>query len=220
MNNKNIIIGVFMWKSGKYIGIVIGILIFIVLVYACLFVGGSSQDLSDNSGNLTNVSAINGTYSVGNVSFKCPDNWSVETDNEDESTIRITASPIYSSNNFTSFGPFPVRTVTTTSPDDAQFEVQISNDSISKQLVTQIENVKLDHNMKKISSGTLTIDGEKAYEMIFTTNYGSDIGIMRDEQIGFVKNGIAYVMDFEAKDGDFDKEKQKFDIILNSFKVL
>ena len=78
----------------------------------------------------------------------------------------------------------------------------------------------MDHNMKKISGGTLTIDGEKAYEITFTTDYGNDIGIMRDEQIGFVKNGIAYIMDFEVKDGDFDKEKQNFNIILNSFKVL
>ena len=77
----------------------------------------------------------------------------------------------------------------------------------------------MDQNMKKISSGTLTIDGEKAYEETFTTNYGSDIGVMRDEQIGFVKNGIAYLMDFEVKDEDFDKEKRNFDIILNSFKV-
>ena len=207
-----------MWKSGKYIVVIAVILILVVLSYVFL-AGKSSQDLSDNSRNLTKVSAINGTYSAGNVSFKCPENWSVDIDNEYKNNVQITASPIYSSSNLTSFGPFPVRTVTTESPDNAQFQVKISNDSISKQLVAQIGNVEMDHNMKKISSGTLTIDGEKAYEITFTTDYGGDIGIMRDEQIGFVKNGIAYIMDFEVKDGYFDKEKHNFNIILNSFKV-
>jgi hypothetical protein len=192
-------------------GIILGLLILTVSSSGCLFVGGSSQSLNDNVGN--------GTYSGNGVSFNYPDNWSVDADNKDEDTIQITASSIYSSSNFTSFGPFPVRKVTTTSPDDAQFQVQISNDSISKQLVTQIGNMELDSNMKKISSSTLTIDGEKAYEEIFTTNYGSDIGIMRDEQIGFVKNGVAYILYFEVKDEDFDNEKQNFNLILNSFKV-
>lgn len=79
---KHLIPVVSLLKSSKFIGIIVGLLILVVLSSGCISVGGSSQSLSDNSNNLTNVSAVNGTYSVGNVSFKCPENWSVVTGND------------------------------------------------------------------------------------------------------------------------------------------
>lgn len=86
-----------------------GILILVVLSSGCIFVNGSSQSLSDNSSNLIKVSTVNGIYSVGNVSFKCPENWSVVTDNDG----MILASPRNSAGalSFISFTP--------------QFQVQI-----------------------------------------------------------------------------------------------
>jgi hypothetical protein len=197
----------------KYIVLIIGILGFVVLASGCISIGGFFQDLSDNNYSMN-------TYSANGISFNYPDNWSTDTDNEDQNTIKITASPNYSSDNFTSIGPFPVHTVTITSHDDAQFQVQIThNDNMSEQEVSQIVNAELDQNMKKISSGTLTVDGKKAYEEMFTTNFGDDIGTIRYDQIGFVKNGNTYLMVFQVKNEDFAKEKQNFDIILNSFKV-
>ena len=255
MNNKNIIIGVFMWKSGKYIGIVVGILIFIVLFYACLFVGGSSQDLSDNPGNLTKVSAINGTYSVGNVSFKCPDNWSVKTDNNE----LILASPRNSTGafNFISFAPeFQIQIIPNSdfsgysdlpadssnnsggimvggsvngisgpvdiiNTNSSMYDGISVNSSPSEQEIVGIMQNSTDPSWNEISNSTVTVDGKTAYEITYMVNSLIPLVINQKlEQIIFVKNGKTYLLILPAQNWDFDKEKQNFDVILNSFKVL
>ena len=42
---------------------------------------------------------------------------------------------------------------------------------------------------------------------------------MTDQEIGFVKNGTTYIMDFMAPSTDFNNEKQNFNIILNTLKI-
>ena len=92
------------------------------------------------------------------------------------------------------------------------------NSTISEQDLIQIQNNVLSENSKKISSNIIVIDGNKAYEEIFTTNDNIN-GTMRFERMDFVKNGNVYTIVFQAPDNYFDKEKQNINIILNSFKV-
>lgn len=62
--------------SSKYIGVIMGFLVLVILISRCL-------DNSDDSGNVTIVNKTdNGTYSVAGVSFKCPDDWAVDMINE------------------------------------------------------------------------------------------------------------------------------------------
>lgn len=81
----------------------LGLLILTVSSSGCLLVGGSSQNLSDNSCNLAQVNAANGTYFIDNISFYCPGNWFVKTDNNG----LILASPRNSTGvfSFISFAP-------------------------------------------------------------------------------------------------------------------
>lgn len=242
-------------KSGKYIGIILGILILVVLSSGCIFVDGSFQDLSDNSSNLTQVSTVNGTYSVGNVSFKCPNNWSVGTDNEDG---MILASPKNSAGAFRimSFAPqFQVQVIPNSDfsnyndlPADSSnnssgimvggsvngesMPVDIINinssiytgisvnSSPSEQEIAGIMKNSTDPSWNEISNSTLKVDGKTAYETTFIVNSLIPLTIdKRIEQIIFVKNKYTYLMLFQAQNWDFDKEKQNFDMILNSFKV-
>ncbi|MEN6292079.1 MAG: hypothetical protein ABFD07_08740, partial [Methanobacterium sp.] len=58
-----------------------------------------------------------------------------------------------------------------------------------------------------------------AYKDVFIYKNGDSSQNMRFEQIYFVKNGKTYLILLQATDNDFDKERQNFDIILNSLKV-
>jgi len=52
----------------------------------------------DDAINLTELNkTANGTYSAHGISFKCPDNWNVISDNIDGNNM-IAASPIHESN--------------------------------------------------------------------------------------------------------------------------
>jgi len=73
--------------SGKYMGItIVGLLSLVILIFGCVYNGY-------NSSNFTKINkTANDTYFADGVSFKCPDKWSVSTDNENGSDM-IFASP-------------------------------------------------------------------------------------------------------------------------------
>ena len=237
-----------MLKSNKYIGIILGLLILAVSSSGCLFVGGSSQNLSDNSSNLTQVSTVNGTYLIDNVSFKCPENWSVKTDNNG----LILASPRNSTGafSFISFAPqFQVQIIPNSdfsnyndlpagssnnsggvngisgpvdiiNTNSSIYNGISVNSSPSEQEIAAIMQNSTDPSWNEISNSTVTVDGKNAYETTYMVN--SLIPPVIDqklEQIIFVKNGKTYLLLLQAQNWDFDNEKKNFNIILNSFKV-
>lgn len=244
-----------MLKSSKYVVIISALLVLVVLSSGCLFVGGSSQGLSDNSSNLTQISTVNGTYFIDNVSFNCPGNWSVKTDNE--GLILVSPGNSTGAFSFISFAPqFQIQIIPNSDfsnynnlPADSSnnsggtlvggsvngesmpADIINSNSSIYKGIsvnsspsereIAEIMQNSTDPSWNEISNSTLTIDSKIAYETTFMANSLIPLTIdKRIEQIIFVKNGNTYLLLLQAQDGDFDKEKQNFDVILNSFKVI
>jgi hypothetical protein len=223
---------VLLQKSDKNIVIIIVILALVLLIGVPFVLGltsGIDAGLNEDMDNITELNNTNNsTYSVDGVSFKCPDNWSVSVLNEN-GIISIVASPVQIVNE--SASSQVISTITSTlfgfvtsdvilSYDSPQFEVDIShNNGISEQeAINQVKNdVPVDG--KKVSSSTITVDGNKAYNDIFITSSDEDSVAMKFEQICFVKNGKTYLMTFSAAEKDFDKEKKNFNMILNSFKV-
>lgn len=178
-----------------------GFVVSIVLISGCVSIGGEVLNVGDDSTNFTEVDESgNITISAGGVSFKCPYNWFGNVVKDGEKT---SIAVCQSSNS--SFQP--------------QFMVDITpNNGMSEQ--EAIDKVEKDIfiGYKKVSSSIITIDGNNAYESIFTVN-DPVVGQIKSEYIYFVKNGKTYVITFSAVDKDFDKEKGNFDIILYSFKV-
>ncbi len=182
----------------KYIGLIIGILILIVLASGCIFISGSFQDLSDNS-NISNNSD-NGTFSANGVSFNYPSNW-------------------YLSQN-TATGPtFSVSVFRYNSTDSTGLRLYIMPSNESTQDVINKGRNFVVSNGTIISNGTLKIDGNTAYQVTCMDNNNGSSKNMRYEGISFVKNGKMYSFLLQAPNKDFDKEKSNFDLILNSFKI-
>jgi len=211
----NISIGDYILRiSSRYVGF-IAILVLVILISGCL-------NNSDDSGNFSMLNRTdNGTYSVAGVSFKCPDNWFVSTDNVN-GNIDIMASPIHALNTseIKSFGPFKVGGFgTVLTFDDPQFEVHIIPNS-GNSVREAINRVKNDYmaSGNKISNSKIMVGGNEAFKDIIVSNDVND-EYMRFEYIYFVKNNETYLITFSARDKDFDKEKANFDMILNSFKV-
>lgn len=190
--------------STKYFGILC-IMILVVLSSGCI-AGILSPS---NDANIKINKTTDGTYSVANVSFKCPDNWNVSAENQSENFIKISAAPYPKDSNFS-----PSKTPYIVPANIAQFIVSIS----STDNLTSYESKPIEHSgTNRISNDTLTIDGIKVYRQFFTVKYEENL--LKCEQINFVKNNKGYIMTFQALESDFDKEKPNFDIILNSLKV-
>ncbi|MEN6554552.1 MAG: PsbP-related protein [Methanobacterium sp.] len=164
-----------------------------ILVFVVLTSGCTSiNDFVKSSGS--------GNFSAYNVSFNYPNGWLAFADNQ-------TGGKSISVSKDSSF-------------NGVQFNLQIMNNNglSEKGVINQMESSKTP-GWRKISNTTLTIDGKKAYKDVFIYKNGDSSQNMRFEQIYFVKNGKTYLILLQATDNDFDKERQNFDIILNSLKV-
>ncbi len=168
-------------------------IIIVILVFIVLTSGCTSiNDFIKSSGN--------GSFSEYNVSFNYPNGWFAFADNQ-------TGGKSISVSKDSSF-------------NGVQFNLQIMNNNglSEKGIINQMENSKTP-GWRKISNSTLTIDGKKAYKDVFIYKNGDSNQNMRFEQIYFVKNSKTYLILLQATDKDFDKERQNFDIILNSLKI-
>ena len=178
----------------RYIGSILGILIFIVLISGYILIIG-------HLANITKVNMANDTYSGDGVSFNIPANWQVSKV-MDGSNINIDISKNNSNN----------KIIIAISPNPKNMSNQ--------DLINTIQYPSNPSGWQKISNSTLTVDGNTAYENIYTVNDSSQFTeIMTDEQINFIKNGYTYALDFQAPINDFNNEKSNFNITLNSFKV-
>jgi len=198
---KIIITGGLMHKTGKYIGLIIGILVFVVLSSGCVSIDDLVKNMSlNNTGN--------STLSAYNVSFNYPSSWYAYIDNKaGNHTIWVSRS----------------------SNDPLAPTLQVDIISNPKYMSDQ-DAVNLiqggtypyslyPYGWTKISNTTIQIEGKTAYEEIFRVNDSHYTELMKNQQISFVKNGNTYILDFQASYNDFDNEKSYFDMMLNSFKV-
>jgi hypothetical protein len=192
--------------------VIIGALILVFLVYNFGGFNGvptnnnSTVHVADISANALNESENGNTnhisttaYSNYGVSFNYPSTWSVYADSSGDNVIFASKD------------------------DSTNFQVQImpSNGISEQEAISQINNtINLFGWWNKISSTTLTVNNKTAYMDTFIV-YSLIPPIIdgKFEQIYFVKNNKTYLILLQAQEGDFDKEKPNFDIILNSFKV-
>ena len=141
-----------------------------------------------------NISTKN--YSGNTVYFDYPANWKLVNYTDGYSKVVIVNKN--NSNNSPQF----------------QLIITPNGEMTDQDIINSIQSCPNPSNQKKISNNTLTIDGNKAYENIFIINKTTKM-----REIFFIKNSNLYDLTFQTTNNDFDKEKQNFDIILNSFKV-
>lgn len=193
--------------SSKYIGIVIGLLTFVVLTSGCtsitnLITPSNNYSVNDTSYNITsNTSTTTLSYidDKFGISFKYPRSWYVFDDYQSGSNM------IYASKNIN---------------DDVEVQIQIIP-TINKPEQDAIKELQESSGpgWSKKETYTIQIDNNTAYEDVFIVNDTNYSKLMRFVNIYFVKNETMYLIMLQAPDKDFDKEKPNFSIIINSFNV-
>lgn len=183
-----------MRKSGKYIGIVVGVLILVVFSSGCISVGELVKNLKLNKTGNSNISAYG-------VSFNYPRNWYAYYGNKTGiPTILVVKDPYNQSN------------------PSLMVQIEPNPPGMSDQEAISADEM-YPIGWTKISGTILKIDGKIASEKTFRVNDSHYDGLMKDQEIEIVKNGKTYSLGFMAPYNDFDKEKPHFDLMLNSFKV-
>jgi hypothetical protein len=181
----------------KYIGLIVVILI-IIVVASGIVIFSSGLFVS----SITKVNVVNNTYYGDGVSFKIPPNWEVSKV-VDGSNINLDIDKNNSNN--------------------TQITIDISPnpEGMSNQdLINSIQNPSNPSGWLKISNNTIMVDGNTAYETLYTVNDSHFTEIMTDEQINFIKGDYSYGLDFQSPTNDFNNEKPNFNITLNSFKTI
>ncbi|MEL7671875.1 PsbP-related protein [Methanobacterium sp.] len=189
----------------KYVGIILGLLSFVILTSGCIYLDNftapnKNYGVNDTSYNtVANVSTK--TFSAYGVSFKYPYNWKVDTGKNPDGSDMISA---YEEVAFKA----------------TAFNIQIMNDTdISEQTVIAGMQKSIIPGGNKTASYTITLDNTTAYEDVYVVDNPNFSKLMRFTLIYFVKDGKSYLITLQASDKNFDKEKAKFGIILNSLKV-
>jgi len=175
-------------EKGKYIGLIIGLLVLVVLVHNFVNFNDNSVDMSIK------------TYSGNGISFNYSADWRLFQNTATETTFSIAVFKYDVTN-----GP------------GLRLYIMPTNES-TQDIINKGQKV-IPPNGTIISKGTLKIDGNTAYQVTCKDNTNGPTKNMIVEGISFVKNGKIYSFFLQAPDSDFDKEKQNFNIILNSFKV-
>ncbi len=71
---------------------------------------------------------------------------------------------------------------------------------------------------KHISNREFTLNGQTAYEIIYTSKWGTG-KVGKTREVLTERNGKVYDISCSSLVNDFDKNKASFDMIINSFKV-
>jgi hypothetical protein len=102
------------------------------------------------------------------------------------------------------------------------FQVNINPNTYGtdQETLNAIKNGLFTSGIKVISKKSLTINGNNAYEFIYTTNdHVVYPGTTEDEEIDIVKNHKIYTIDCFAPPNNFGAEKSTFDIMIDSLKI-
>ncbi|MGB7968696.1 MAG: DUF4013 domain-containing protein [Methanobacterium sp.] len=194
--------GLNLHTSGKYfLAIIVLLLTFLVLSFSV--------------GNITNIGGSNtikpynsttNTFSGSGVSFNFPSNWNVQTNYGSQTDISL-----YNEDNNSNDIQNPL------------YELSIIPNPIGlsdQDSLESLQNMQTQTGSQEISNKTIEVDNNTAYEYVYIINDPSIFPVtMTDQEIGFVKNGTTYIMDFMAPSTDFNNEKQNFNIILNTLKI-
>jgi len=75
-------------------------------------------------------------------------------------------------------------------------------------------DLEKDWQAKILSDNIITVDGQRAHDFIYLTNTSKE-----ERTVIFTKNNIVYSIILGSDTSAFDSQKNKFDLIVNSFKV-
>jgi len=98
---------------------------------------------------------------------------------------------------------------------DVQFYVQITAGITEEYAIKQSQG-GTEPAWTKIEDYKITIDNKTSYEAVYTYDDGK---LLRLAQIILIKGDVSYILNLQAPDKEFDKEKPNFAVILNSFKA-
>ena len=195
----------------KHMGIIIGFMVVVVLTSGCVEIDGDLNQLidyyfsgekyaaEDTSYKNLSIKTPAKTFSAYGVSFKYPNNWFVDSNNQ-------TGANIISVFKGVSFG-------------GAQFSLEeIPNEGMTEESVIKGMQNSIIPGWTKKSSYWMSIDNKTAYEDVYFVN-DTNFRESRMVHIYLVKNNTTYLITLQAPDKEFDKEKPYFAMILNSLKI-
>ena len=178
-------------------------------VYSIILHSGSVKDMAGNglsmySTKFTTAKQKIKNYSASGVSFNYPANWYVNTDNHDG--IKF----VFGTKNFSQLSP------------QFQLEIVANPKDISDQMaIDGMYSANFPTGFKVISKHIYTLNGNRVYGLVYTINNKKYYPvIMETKEINIVKNHKIYTMDFTAPQKTFAYEKNDFNIIAQSLKIL
>jgi len=90
----------------------------------------------------------------------------------------------------------------------------------SKELAIEKEKLGTVLGMNKVSNDTMIIDNETAYVEVYEGRLPPLPEVMTNQYIVLVKSDMIYIFNIMVPKEEFDNEKPKFDVVLNSFRVI
>lgn len=89
----------------------------------------------------------------------------------------------------------------------------------SKELAIEKEKLGTVLGMNKVSNNTMIIDNETAYVEVYEGRLPPLPEVMTNQYVILVKNDTIYIFNIMVPKEEFDKEKPKYDVVLNSFRA-
>lgn len=166
-------------------------LLFIISVSA---IGAANNDTSD----LTIL-----TLSKGGITIEYPSNWG-----NSRSTSNYSVMAISKLDSIDAFGI-------------GQVNIQVEKNALDKDIYTFLndtyDSMQKDSSFQLISSGSVSIDNNEAFEYIYTSNDGT---IQKEHKaVWFERGGQAYVIMYSAPLDQFENNLYVFDYILSNIKI-
>ncbi|WP_407375206.1 PsbP-related protein [Methanobrevibacter sp.] len=172
------------------------LIIFIVLLFMVCAVAVSAAN--NDSSDLTIL-----TLSKGGITIEYPSNWG-----NSRSTSNYSVMAISKLDSIDAFGI-------------GQVNIQVEKNSLDKEFYTFLndtyDSMQKDSSFQLISSGSVAIDNNEAFEYIYTSNDGT---VQKEHKaVWFERGGQAYVIMYSAPIDQFENNLYVFDYILSNMKI-
>lgn len=182
--------------------IILGGIIIVLIISIILFLNLSNQNSVDSTSTIAHA-----TYDNGLVSFNYPEGWNI-LPNQTQEVIVAIGDPTSKEN---STGLINTYFTLIKEPLPSGQNLKDTFDATYSQLKNQ------DSSYQPISNQTITINGKTVYENVFRKTVSN---IQKQERsIWLEKSGIIYILTFSTLPDGFEKNKENFELIINSFQI-
>lgn len=184
---------------------IIGVLVVIVLiaVFGYFIISSVSLDGSSvpgsNNGTVTMLSATK-----GGVSIEYPSNWVLSNSTSNNSIIAVSKQG--------SVDSFQIGQV------NINVEKKEFDGTFDSFLNKTYTNIGADSSYQLISSGELSLDGQKAFEYVYTSK-AMDGSTRQHKAIWFEKNNFAYVIMYSAPADQYEANLPAAEYIIQHIKI-